>query len=554
MSTRFLFAFVVFLAGCGTAWPGEDTRDLEASVRDYPRAWVARGLYPVTVDVRSESGRPIRVMMSSRWSVMFRNATLPPRTATRFEFTSLERYSRVSVSSAGTEMNDSSVAPFFDYGYINGSYPAPLACLNSYLLRELELLDPADKPANINHNALTLDELPGRWQSYVGFVGILLLSPGEASSIRSGQREAIALWVRWFGGRVWLAGPGAAEAARTLGLDLSAAPPYDMGEGEVLRHSIGNGYVYVQPEADAAVLAAHLPSEQMVNPLSPYLMREHEYTYGPTWLFDTLAGLSTNLVIGCLLALGLIMGPLNYWFIRRRKNSLLFFVTTPLIAIVGTVVIFLGAYAEEGVGGVENRFAVLVRGDGTNDAMVFDAHGVRSGFFVPTPRFSDDSLVLPVQNERDELQTDLTDGVRLVSGWLKPRFPTGFVAIRPVVSRMNVSVTEENGVLTAVNDIGFAVSSMAAIDAEGAVHVAENITPGGRKPMRKLSEDDGEIAMSDLLLAVKKLTDGAEIFKGVTLIARCDGLPYLDVEGLSATLLDGEYYYVVAGGKKGVGP
>lgn len=556
MRIRICFAAFLLLAAIGVAAAAEDAPVPvpEVSIREASVAWFSRTSFPVFIDARALPDRELRLAVSIDSSrndtTVVRYASLAPGASTRLEMTAPSADFYVTCSGGGENWTRS-FNGHFEEAYFDGRFPAPLACVNSYLLRDLETLDSAEKKENLIHRALPLDELPGRWQSYVGLVSILVIEPREAALFRPDQREAIARWVRWFGGRVWLAGDGASEAAKTLGFDLSPTRSEPWGES-VKRHYVGNGSVFIQTRADAAALAMNVPAEAAVNPLTPYFFRGRYSRNTPgEWLRDTLMGVSANVITICLLVLGVILGPINYWFIRRRDNSLLFFITTPAIAILGTLGIFLVSFLSEGTGGRYNQFAILVRNAVDGDAMLFDLRGVRPGFYASTPRFSADTAAFPVRGYGDyrRFSVDATGGFGMTDGWLVPRFPTGFILAQPVVSRMNVEVEEEGGRHYAVNNLGFTVASVAAMLPDGTVARADNLAPGERKPLRKADDTTLYEMYRD---RVTKFTEYEPAFSGVTLVARCEGLPYLEDGGMNARLVDGEYYYVVAGDAGGL--
>lgn len=550
-----LICCLLFIASIGLR--AEDA-DPEIIVREAPQAWNSIGYYPVTIDMRSQRGAEVDVTITRDrgWgrNILTRRVAIPSNSSLRAEMTFPSPFFRVSYHSG--EINDQRSLGFrSDHrNYLEDGYPAPLACLNSFMLRELELLDATLKPPGTIHSSLSLDEVPGRWQSYVGLASMLVANARETASLRPEQREAITIWVRWFGGRIWLVGEDAATAAANMGLSVNVPEGRNEDGAGVRRFPLGNGNVYLQQEANAATLVENLPKTGIINPLMGYFFLDYSDSETPgMWLLESLAGVSTNIIIVTLVILGLVMGPVNYFFIRSRRNSLLFFVTTPLIAIFGAIAIIGGAFFGEGMASGYNQFALLARNSVTGDSMLFDMRGVRAGFFAPSPRFSSDSLVVPItrRGETSEHVTDVSDGVTLTAGWLKPRFPSGFLVMRPVISRMGLSLEQEAGEWYIVNDMGYHVSQVAARRPDGEYGWAEDVAPGERKILRS-DEDDSRLR--GLYQRLKRLTDERPAFLGVTLVAQCEGLPYIEEGGMDSRKLSGEYYYALVGSPEGVGP
>lgn len=555
---RFFVACFLVAVSCFTfvAHAGQDP---EVSVREMPRAWSTQSSIPYYIDVRSRRGGEIRITAISEGfgkNTVYKTVSVPPNASLRLEMTAPDgQYSTVSCEGSGLSVREHLSHPGFDGRNLSGVYPSPLLCVNSFLLRELELLDPADTLDDMSSANMVLDEMPTRWQSYSGMVGVLVMEAREAKLLKPAQREALTIWVRWLGGRLWLGGSDAEATAKELGFDLSRFPK--KSSRGVTRYQVLNGVVCIQPRPDAAELVANLPSGVNQNPLEAYYHYKSYYdesTAAGNWLLESFAGISTNVIIGALIVLGVAMGPLNYWFIRRRKKMLLFFVTTPVIACLGTVCIIVASLLSEGIGGSYAQFAVLARDEAGEDAMLYDLRGVKSGFSAPQPRFSEDSLVFPIRGggygERRELTTDLTDGVRLVGGWLLPRFPCGFGVVRPAVGRMGVDVEMEDGRPFVVNNLGFNVKRVAARLADGSVVWAEAVAPGARAA---LNQDASGLRLQQLDERLRLLADNKKAFSDACLIAECDGLPYLDDGGVSASRVKGEYYFCLVGTACGEG-
>ncbi|MCC8190698.1 MAG: hypothetical protein LIP77_08700 [Planctomycetes bacterium] len=541
-------------AGAGEALEEEDPAVV---LRGSPQGWVARGNFPVFVDARTDRGADLVITLGGgRYEdyTATRAVSLPPGSAVRLERTAPTLHYRLRTTAAnGNKEGSFSVGSRSLHSHYDGSAPTPLLCLNSFLLRELEMLDETEKQPDTIHNGLPLDDLPSRWQSYTGLVSMLVVNASELAAVQPVQRQAISRWVRWFGGRLWLAGDEALAAAGDLGVDVIRPPAEVLADGRVTVHTHGNGLVYVQPEPDVRILAQSVPIGRLNNPLESYFGFIRFEAPPGEWLLEPLVGTSTNAIIVSLVVLGLLLGPANYLFIRRRKNDLLFFITTPIIAIAGAAAIFGVSFLQEGVGGGFNQMAVLARAADSADAMLFDFRAVRSGFFTNTPEFSADTLAVPVQGLRSRraIAVEYTDGIRLTGGWLLPRFPTMFLLARPTVSRMNLDLVREGDDYAIVNNLGFTVQQVATRLPDGGVGWTENLPPGAKAVLER---DEEESRLLALYYPVRRLNNDNPTFTGVTMVAQCDGLPYIEDGGMNTQLLTGEYYYVVCGGEQGVAP
>ncbi len=545
MTMRKIFILMAALAfSAATAAAAEDP---EIVVREPTQAWISRHAAPLYIDIRSRRGGRLRVEMDFRAQAEYavtREVDMPPESSLRLEFSvPVGASGRIRCLTGGRVVEKTVGTPSFNTYFLGGDKRPPLVSINGFLYRDLEgLRNSMTGGDELVVHTLGMDELPARWQSYAGFMGVLLLEAREARTLGPERREALARWVRWLGGRVWLAGPGADDAARELGFDDAVAESRD----GIARRSVANGQVWTQSAPDADRLLNRLPAVQPNDPLAGYYWEGNGYAYNRPdpggWLLYSLAGASTNLIVVALIVLGAVMGPLNYLYIRRRKNPLLFFVTTPLIAIAGTGVVFAASFLAEGGAGGYNQCAVLIRAGTGGDAMLFDGKGVRSGFYPASPRLSAETLVLPVGRAAEDAKysVEIGDGVRLAGGWLRPRFATGYLAATPVVSRMNIDVEERGGEYYAVNGLGFEVESLVVRLPGGWYGLAENIQPGVEA---RLSRGKDDMRVGALESMARHLFGGGDAFPRIDLIARCSGLPYLEDGGLGASRLSGEYYY-----------
>lgn len=521
--------------------------ETEVRVEEIPRGWVTRLAYPLRLTVANGGGGELRTLVRTRGWNITRNAGLPGGASAVFETTVFgQRGGSVSWSYGGMGDEERFTHANVGWNYVEGRNPA-LTCVDSYLFRELEGIEGGGEETAPLVLQLGREQLPRRWQSYVGMVSNLLMEPRAVESLDREQREALSRWVLWLGGSLWLAGKGAGDALRTLELELPEAP--DERIGEIERYRLFNGWVSLLAEPDAAAIAAHPAPERRVDPFVAYYPNR-EFLASTEWMHDSLGGVSVGFIIGSLLVLAVILGPATYLYVRRRKSMLLFYLITPIVACVGSAGIIVGSALVEGFGVRYNQCAVLVRRDGSNDAMMFDLRGVRAGYAIPTLRFPAESIVLPVDepSPANAYAVDLTDGVALTGGWLKPRFPTGYLAATPVVSRMNVEVRREGDRAYAVNGLGFTLESVVARMPDGRYGWAANVPPGERAPLR-IENDD--YRLRQLRNEYERVSGERAAFSNVILAARAAGLPYQDDGGLDGRLVRGDFYYLVAGGNGG---
>lgn len=535
-------ALVLCLSVAASAADGPEVR-----LEEIPRGWVTRMAYPVRMTVHNSPGGDLNVSIVSSGTTLRHRARLPAGPAAHFETTSFgRRGGLLTWSFAGLADSERFSHATVGWGYINGENPV-LTCVDSYLFRELESLKEAAGGGKAMIMQMGRELLPRRWQSYAGLVAELVFEPRTIQQLDREQREALTRWIFWMGGHVWLVGGGAEEALAALAPEASGTP--DRVADGIARHRLLNGRVSVMEAADVAAILEHTSPEGRPDPFEAYYPTR-QFHADTEWLFESLGGVSVAFIVVSLVLLTLILGPVNYLYVRRRGNLLLFYLITPIVACLGALGIIFGSAAVEGLGARYNRLAVLVRRAGTNDAMLFDLRGVRPGYSVPVLRFPSDTLAMPTAEvERtDSYETDLTDGVVLSGGWLRPRFPTGLVTATPVVSRLNVEVEMDGGSAFVVNGLGFRLETVATRLPDGGYGHADDVPPGGRAPLRR---ENNDYRLRQLQQRYERVAGDRTAFSGVSMAAVASGLPYLEDGGLGGRMINGEFLYLVAGDAKG---
>ena len=432
-------------------------------------------------------------------------------------------------------------------GHRNENYDTDnryIACVNGLLLRELEEYRNDNSIANVTMQNISSEDLPGLWQSYAGFACALILDASEADRLRPDQKTALARWVNWFGGRLWLVGENGPATADAMGLSAKE----DRDRYGVRRREFSSGAVYFMSKPDPGACMDAVRQSEYRDLLRYYYNTRNSYRYRNDELFDDPERLSLGYVITCLVLLGLILGPVNYFYVKKKKSPLLFYVITPLAAGLGSLAIIGGSVLLEG-GGNGKQVAALIRPAGGGEALFLDLRVVRSGFFTPTLRYPADTLLLPyVTGSDDKFTLDIGTGVVAGGDWLKPRFVTGYISARPVTSRMNLDLKREGDKWMVENNLGHAVQWVSVSIPDGPDLYAENIAPGDRAELRRntarlshesLCEDAG--ASLSIPLSPER----------VLLIAGVAGLPYQDDGGLGTAMDTVGCYYILGG--KGAG-
>lgn len=183
------------------------------------------------------------------------------------------------------------------------------------------------------------------------------------------------------------------------------------------------------------------------------------------------------------------IGPLNYWWLKRRKNLPMLLVTAPLAASLVTAALLSYGILADGFG-IRARARSLTlldqrSGEAASWARLSYYAGVtpEGGLVMPTdvamfpiqPTWADDGGMRRGGNDRALRWTDKQE---LTRGWLNSRTPTQYLAVaaRPTAKRLELRVGDKG--LRIFNRLGVRVLQVAVQDHDGKQYWCEDLPDG----------------------------------------------------------------------------
>jgi hypothetical protein len=185
-----------------------------------------------------------------------------------------------------------------------------------------------------------------------------------------------------------------------------------------------------------------------------------------------------------------LIGPLNYWFLWRKRQQVLFVLTAPLISAI--FILLLAGYVVAGEGfGVRGRAVSFTMLDqlrtqaSTRASVSLYAAGMRPPGGL---RFARDVAVFPIgpdgSGSRDQETLDLTDAQRFPAGVIQARSPTNLEIIGFRTARERLTFTRDAKGVSVVNGLGATVTTL-LYRADNAVYsLTGALPPGGSAPMK----------------------------------------------------------------------
>ena len=177
-----------------------------------------------------------------------------------------------------------------------------------------------------------------------------------------------------------------------------------------------------------------------------------------------VAGVPARTYLLILLTFSFVIGPVNYWFLLRRRRQVLLVLTAPLISAV--FIVLLGGYVVAGEGfGVRGRAMTFTMLDQVRMQAVTRASiSLYASGMTPIGglRFPRDVAVFPIGTEGDGSRVphtvELSELQRYSSGVIQARSATNLeqIAFRPARERLNFNV--EGNAIRVVNGLDSNIS------------------------------------------------------------------------------------------------
>ena len=190
-----------------------------------------------------------------------------------------------------------------------------------------------------------------------------------------------------------------------------------------------------------------------------------------------------------------LIGPVNYFYLQRKRLLWLLLVTVPVTALVTSVLLVGYSIASHGFS-VRSRIRSLTVLDQKSHSAVTVARLALFAGVAPSRglQFSPETAVYPVfppTAEPGAFTVDWTQTQALTSGWLLSRTRTQFLTIRhsDQPKRVEIKPAEQGG-LAIENDLPWELEAVLVADDSGRLLSAKNVLPNGSQPLAGASEKD----------------------------------------------------------------
>jgi len=291
---------------------------------------------------------------------------------------------------------------------------------------------------------------------------------------------------------------------------LTAAPGHKPGKNDLRTYFIGYGVVIVSGDVEAS----RINGDQWWMIIS-FLGDSGVQGLANHWNINVInrqfpvvdeLGTPVRGLFLLMLLFVVVIGPVNYLLLARRKKRLWLWWTVPAIAVAASLGVFGYALLAEGWRGYARTEVMTILDENAHRATTVGL----TAFYSPlTPsdglRFSYDTEVSPQLPEMNRYYgsnrggtpraIDWTEDQHLTSGWITARVPAHFAIRKSEPRRERLNVRREAGAISIVNGLGAEIRQLWWAERDGKVYSAERVQAGANASL-KLTElrTRGEVA------------------------------------------------------------
>jgi hypothetical protein len=416
----------------------------------------------------------------------------------------LERFNYIGFQSGAAPTDAAALIvaePASPFGSLAKGWPRPMSGMGA------RMFGPGARSSTLDF-MLEPARLPDNWIGYTALRAVII-GRDEWDRLNEAQRSALLTWTAC-GGDLIVADGDAATLPRG-GQDPVA------GAAGAAAHAYFFGRIYTPTSASIGEmgLAAFLSNAAKLQDANWALPANRASDWGVIAArgfrlpIPGLNGIPARAYLSILIVFALLIGPANYWFLRRRNQQVLFVLTAPLISAVFILLLAGYVVAAEGfsVSGRAVTFTVLDQA--RKEAATRASASLYAAGMTPAGglRFARDVAVFPIGAEgigdRDTQVLELTESQRFSSGVIHARAPTNFeqIAFRP--ARERVSFAAGAGGMAAINGLGVTILKLFYRTGGKTYQLSGSLADGARAAMTPAAAGGASLVPPDIPLAAR---------------------------------------------------
>lgn len=204
----------------------------------------------------------------------------------------------------------------------------------------------------------------------------------------------------------------------------------------------------------------------------------------------------------------LLIGPLNYWWLKRAKRLHLMVLTVPLAAAVTTAALFGYAIVADGFDTRVRAHSYTKLDQKVGEAVCWSRlsyySGLSPGNGLTIPA---DVVMYPILpawagdwnlGEQREMTWAGNDAM-MTQGWLNSRTPTQYLTVRSRRSPINLEVLDSGDKLRVKNQLGATIKTLIVVSQAGKMYLGDNIGVDASAQLQPIERDEASKIIGKLI-------------------------------------------------------
>jgi hypothetical protein len=309
--------------------------------------------------------------------------------------------------------------------------------------------------------------MPSNWLGYTSLRAVAI-APAEWKQLAQNQKDALLHWTASGGDLLLIDGP-----LETV-LPANVRPAgYQTSNEAFNNYYLGRIHLVKSADVIATNLADVLSKIDVASPYADWMLPANRAmdwgwiaTRGFRLPIEGVGGIPTKAYLSVLILFSVVIGPLNYLYLWRKRQQVLLVVTVPLISLLFIAVLAAYAFIGEGLS-VRGRAATFTLLDQTTKQAATRASvSLYAGGIAPSGglTFPKELAVFPLGTDglglRTQASLDFTDAQQFTNGMLQARSPSNFEEIAFGPARERLSIERNGNEFNVVNGLGSAVTQL----------------------------------------------------------------------------------------------
>jgi len=341
--------------------------------------------------------------------------------------------------------------------------------------------------------------LPADWLGYASLRAVLL-GPEQWNALEGPQREALLEWIACGGDLFFVDGDPktlVGESARTL-------KSHVLNQDGPLPYFFGRIYRVNSSSMDIGGLLAAIYTSRNGKIDMAYALPANRHSRWLTFAdrgfrlsIPGVGGIPVRSYLAILIVFSVLIAPVNYVVLWRKKRQVLLVLTTPLISILFIALLAGYAVLGEGLGIHERSDSFTILDQSKKHAATRASVSMYAAGMAPWNglRFPRETAIFPVGTDgkgtRDRVTLELSETQQFSSGIVRARAPSNFeeISFRPARERLTFNRSGEtvevvNGLGATIiklfyksNGKGFSLDKPLRDGEKGSLHVGD-LPPG----------------------------------------------------------------------------